>query len=90
MNDRIEPESHDRQTADEPHINWDRKVSQSKNVKLKETDPFLGVTNAMLFDAVDAMVRKKVTRDSKVDFPITVLRVRKQLDSRPHWVFLDR
>jgi len=81
MNDTIEPESHDRQPADEPHLNWDGKVSQGEDATPEETDPFLGVTNEMFLDALDAMVRKKVARDSKVDFPITVMRVRKQLDS---------
>ena|SRR5665811_1933120 len=81
MNNRTEPESHDSQTADAPPIKWDPKVSQCENLMPEESDPFPGLTNAMLFDAIDATVRKKVARDSKVDFPITVLRVRKQLDS---------
>lgn len=81
MNDTIEPESHDRQPADEPHLNCDGRVPQGEDATPEETDPFLGVTNEMFLDALDAMVRKKVARDSKVDFPITVMRVRKQLDS---------
>lgn len=81
MNDTVEPESHDSQQANEPHLNWNRKVPQGEDATPEEADPFLGVTNEMFLDALDAMVRKKVARDSKVDFPITVMRVRKQLDS---------
>jgi hypothetical protein len=83
MNDTIKPESHDRQPADEPHLNWDRKVPQGEDAPPEETDPFLGVTNEMFLDALDAMVRKKVARDSKVDFPITVMRVRPACGTRP-------
>ena len=81
MKDRIEPEADEAQEADEPRINWDPELPRSENLKREATDLLPGVTFATLFDAVDLMVRKQMIRDSKVDFPITVLRVRKQLDA---------
>lgn len=81
MKDRIEPEADETQEASEPRINWDPELPRSENLKREATDLLPGVTFATLFDAVDVLVRKQMTRDSKVDFPITVLRVRKQLDA---------
>lgn len=81
MNDWIKSESNESQTANEPHINWDPELPRSENLKREATELLPGVTFATLFDAFDVLVRKRMIRDSKVDFPITVLRVRKQLDS---------
>jgi hypothetical protein len=81
MNDRTESAREESPEASEPRINWDPKLPRSENLKREATELLPGVTFATLFDAVDGLVRKRMTRDSKVDYPLTILRVRRQLDA---------
>lgn len=80
-NKKIADESTESQAGSRPSVNWRPELPRSENLKREATDLLPGVTFARLFDAADYLVRKRMIRDSKIDFPIAVLRARKQLEA---------